>query len=113
MSWTKFAFIAKEKGLDTLYNAMVASDPTIGENYGIRYTINNEIQLEFIKSNEVEIVNYLRTQLNNWGIHLILKEEIIKGEVNAHTSQAKFEKMKERNPELENFRKKFHLDIDI
>jgi len=113
MNWTKFAFIAKEKGLETLHNAMVASDPTLGENYAVNYTINNEIQLGFIKNNETDIVNYLRTELNNWGIHLNLKEEIVKGEVEAHTSQAKFEKMKERNPIIEELRKKFHLDLDI
>ena len=113
MNWTKFAVIAKEKGLETLHNAMVASDPTLGENYAVNYTINNEIQLGFIKNNETDIVNYLRTELNNWGIHLNLKEEIVKGEVEAHTSQAKFEKMKERNPIIEELRKKFHLDLDI
>src|SRR5690554_1161594 len=52
MSWRKYAFKAKEDELGTLYTAMIGRDPEIGENFSIKHTVDNDVQLGFIKTHE-------------------------------------------------------------
>lgn len=112
MSWRKFAFKAKENKIGTLYTAMIARDPVIGENHQIKHTVDNDVQLGFIKAHETELLAYLRKELNNYAIQLILKEEAITDE-RLFSSKDKFDDMAKRNPHLKTLRQKFNLDIDL
>lgn len=111
MNWRKYAYIAKEEGLDTLYSAMIARDPILGENYEVKYILNNKVQFDFVKTNEIEIVSYLRKELNNWGISLTLIEEAVEAS-RPHTSMDKYKEMAEKNPALELLRNRFKLDLE-
>lgn len=111
-NWRKFAYIAKEKNQDTLYNAMVAGDPTIGDNFKINYTLSNEVQLEFIKAHEMDIVGYLRKELKNYGVQLNLREESSEGSTKPFTSSEIYQALAKKNPILEVFRKTFNLDLE-
>ena len=113
MSWRKFAFNAKEDELGTLYTAMIARDPVIGENYEIKHTVDNDVQLGFIKTHETTLVGYLRKELNNWAIQLVIKEEETTAEGKLFSSKDKFDDMAERNPHLKTLRQRFKLDIDL
>ncbi|PKR81085.1 hypothetical protein CW751_05745 [Brumimicrobium salinarum] len=112
MSWRKFAFKAKEEGIGTLYTAMIAHDPVLTENFTVNHTVDNDVQLGFIKSHETNLVSYLRKELNNYAIQLTIKEEASESG-KLYSSKAKFEDMAERNPHLKTLRQKFKLDIDI
>jgi DNA polymerase-3 subunit gamma/tau len=112
MSWRKFAFKAKEDGIGTLYTAMIARDPVIGENFEVKHTVDNDVQLGFIKTHETNLVGYLRKELNNYSIQLTIKEETA-AEGKLFSSKDKFDDMAERNPHLKTLRQKFKLDIDL
>jgi len=112
MSWRKFAFKAKEDEIGTLYTAMIARDPVIGENFQVKHTVDNDVQLGFIKAHETNLVGYLRKELNNYSIQLTIKEETA-AEGKLFSSKDKFDDMAERNPHLKTLRQKFKLDIDL
>lgn len=113
MSWRKFAFKAKEDELGTLYTAMIGRDPVIGENYEVKHTVDNDVQLGFIKTHETTLLGYLRKELNNWAIQLTLKEETLAEGGKLFSSKDKFDDMAERNPHLKTLRQRFKLDIDL
>ncbi|WP_299200995.1 hypothetical protein [Brumimicrobium sp.] len=112
MSWRKYAFKAKEDELGTLYTAMIGRDPEIGENFSIKHTVDNDVQLGFIKTHETNLVGYLRKELNNYSIQLTVKEETA-ADGKLFSSKDKFEDMAERNPHLKTLRQRFKLDIDF
>ena len=57
------------------------------------------------------LLNYLRSELNNYEIDLSI--EVIEGEINryAYTPREKYEKLREKNPLLDSLRKEFDLDV--
>lgn len=111
MSWRKFAFKAKENNQETLHFAMVGRDPILKTNFEIEYTIANEIQLGFIKTHKIDLINFLKRELNNKEIKLTLKIDTIES-IKPATSRDKFKEMTKRNPDLDNLRKRFKLDFD-
>lgn len=111
MNWIKFAFEAKDRKENTLYNAMKANDPTLGSNYEVIYTISNEVQYNFIDNHKIDLVNFLRKELNNYSLSLTLRIEATKDE-QLFSSKDKFKDMAERNVHLKQLRDRFGLDID-
>lgn len=111
MNWRKFAFKAKDENLKTLHAAMVDRDPVLKPDFEIHYTVANDIQLEFIETHKTELVQFLRSQLKNKAIQLILKIETIAA-VKPATSKDKFQEMAKRNPNLKDLRNRFKLDFD-
>ena len=112
MNWLKYAHIAKKDNINTLYNAMKASDPSLKNNYEVVFTVKNNVQKQFIETHNVQIVGFLKKELRNHKIHLTLKEESSE-EDQLFTSKGKFDDMVKRNPKLENLRNRFDLDLDL
>ena len=77
------------------------------------------IQLEFPnKTNKVEVerdrynlLGYIRKELNNFDIDIAITVNEEKEKQYYYTPREKFEKLKEKNPNLDLLRKTFDLDI--
>lgn len=113
MNWRKFAYKARENGIGTLYTAMTNRDPIQVEGYKFKHIVNNEVQLDFISSHLIDILSFLRKELNNYSIELEIVEEEHEGGGKPFTSEDKYLDMKKRNPHLESLRKTFKLDVDL
>lgn len=112
MNWRKFAFKAKKDGMGTLYTAMTTRDPGVSEGHKISYTVENSVQLDFIESRKIELLDFLRTELNNGKLELEINVEAT-AKHGLFTSKEKYSDMAKRNPLLENLRNKFNLDLDL
>lgn len=114
MAWRKYAYIAKEKGLDTLYSALIGTDPTLHDNYTIKHQVSNDVQKTFVDTHETDILTYLRKTLQNYEISLICEvgtENSDKKQL--YSGQDKFKDMVERNPHLKTLQQRFKLDIEF
>ena len=71
-----------------------------------------KLQEDLLHTEKVELLNFLRSELKNFGIDLQTKllEQIQKKRL--YTSNEKYLHMLEKNPNLEEFRKRFNLDLD-
>jgi hypothetical protein len=106
--WRKFAYSVKLKDLD-LYSTLTVNEPVLKEGFLIQLAIFNQAQAVDVNNKKVELLNYLREQLNNTKIDLELvidKEAETKG---VYTIKDKYEKLVEINPAVDVFRKKFDL----
>jgi DNA polymerase-3 subunit gamma/tau len=106
--WRKFAYSVKLKDLD-LYSTLTVNEPVLKEGFLIQLAIFNKAQAVDVNNKKVELLNYLREQLNNTKIDLELvidKEAETKG---VYTIKDKYEKLVELNPAVDVFRKKFDL----
>lgn len=114
MAWRKYAYIAKDKGLDTLFSALTVGDPLLEDNYTIKLFVSNEVQKNFVDTNETDLLTYLRQSLNNYAISLSVEVGSESSEKKQlYSGQDKFKDMAERNPHLKTLQQRFKLDIEF
>lgn len=108
--WKKYIAILNKQGDKMLASILLSSEPILEETT-IHLTYPNAMMLEEVKKSQKHILNYLRSKLNNYQISLklILNEEEEKKY--AYTPEEKYNKLREINPEVDDFRKAFHLDL--
>ena len=110
--WNAFSYQLKVKGRQGLYITLTKRKPTLKENFILEFTIDNEIQKIELEEERSNLLIFLRTELNNYGIQLkvLLSQE--DNSVKHLSSKDKFMKMAEKNPALHDLREKLNLDIE-
>ena len=78
MLWRKYAFVIKEKGLETFYNALIKRFPKKINDFNYQFELDNKIQVEYIRVHLDEFHQYLRKQLNNYSIMIELIVSLMK-----------------------------------
>lgn len=111
--WTGYAAKMKAEGKINIFTIMTSNPPRLLSNYLIELDIENKLQEDLLNGEKVGLLNYLRTELNNYSIDLQTKllEQIQKKRL--YTSQEKYQYMLEKNPKLDDFKKRFNLDLDF
>ena len=110
--WARFCHETKKAGKDSLYATLVKRKPKLGDNHSIELIIDNKVQEDYIGSIKPDLMEFLRTELNNYSIQLNLKIEVDTEEKSLYTGKEKFEKMMEKNPHLKTLQNKLKLLID-
>jgi DNA polymerase III subunit gamma/tau len=110
--WNAFSYQLKEKGRQGLYITLTKRKPTLKENFILEFTIDSEIQKIELEEERSNLLTFIRTELNNYGIQLkvLLNQE--DNSVKHLSSKDKFMKMAEKNPALHDLREKLNLDIE-
>lgn len=110
--WNEYAAKMKNEGKINVFTIMTSYPPRLLPDYVIELDIENKIQEDLLHNEKVELLNFLRTELKNFGVELQTKllEQIQKKRL--YTSNEKYQHMLEKNPNLEEFRKRFNLDLD-
>lgn len=113
MHWRRFAFEMKTKGKETFYNAMIKRDPKQQEINEFALLVDNQIQIDYIKPQLSELVDYMRSELNNYQIEIKIEltnkpEEQLKFQ----TGKDKFAALARKNPNLHALKSTFNLDIE-
>jgi len=108
--WKKYIAILDKQGDKMLSSILLSSEPVLQETV-LHLTYPNAMMLEEVKKSQAHILNYLRSKLKNYQIsfNLILNEEDEKKYV--YTPEEKYNKLREINPIVDDFRKAFHLDL--
>ncbi|MEI7508951.1 MAG: DNA polymerase III subunit gamma/tau [Flavobacterium sp.] len=108
--WYKYAQRLNDKGQMIMESLLRISDPKL-EGTKIIYVLPNEgSKIDFEKA-KPEILGYLRGHLHNHDISIdVIVNESMKSKI-AFTTQDKFNRLKEINPNLEELRRLFDLEI--
>lgn len=112
--WKMYSEEANANGKIQLFTTMNSYTPTIQQNYQIEWMIDNPAQQEMFQEERVELVNFMRKSLNNYLVNVYVKmnENVSSGEV-AYTNKEKYQKMVEKNPGLDDFRKQLGLELEL
>lgn len=114
MAWRKFAYRAKEEGLDTLFTALTCNDPLLIDDHQIKHEVENDVQKSFLAKNELKLMGFLRKELENFEIELSYDVGNTNSEnKNLYSGKEKYKDMAERNPHLQTFLQRFKLDIEF
>jgi DNA polymerase III subunit gamma/tau len=111
-SWNSYAEKIKKDGKINIFTIMTAYPPVLLENYIIELPIENKIQEDLLSTEKVDLLNYLRVQLKNFSIDLHTKQMEQTQKKRLYTSSEKYDHMLQKNPVLEQFKRKFNLDLD-
>ena len=112
--WRQYAYLAKDKGMETYYNALVKRDPIFESNEKIKIVVDNQIQVDVIRAELNELITFLREKLNNHFIEIQIElSEAPEEEVKFLNGKDKFDALAKKNPKLHTLKKLFNLDIEF
>lgn len=109
--WNQYAEKIRNEGKINIFTIMTTHPPTLADGFNIELVIENKIQEELLGTEKVDLLNFMRTQLRNFGIELITKMAGPDSKKRLYTSAEKYQHMVEKNPKLEEFKQRFNLDL--
>ena len=110
--WNAYAEKIKKEGKINIFTIMTANPPVLLDNFLIELLIENKIQEDLLSSEKVDLLNYLRVEMKNFSIDLQTKYMEQTQKKRLYTSSDKYQHMLEKNPNLEEFKRRFNLDLD-
>lgn len=110
-SWNAYQQKLIKLGQKSLAACMSSDTPKLVEEFTIGLTLPNDLMRTQLESGKPALVRFLREELNNYGILLNINVNETVAKKFAYTPQEKFNKLKEKNPLLEELKKKFGLDL--
>jgi DNA polymerase-3 subunit gamma/tau len=95
----------------TIFSALNTHLPTIIDELTIEIGVDNLIQKDQIQEQKPQILSFLRQNLNNYAVNFIISIKEIKKQQKAYLPAEKFQKMMEKNPDIEKLKNDLDLDL--
>ncbi len=109
-AWKQYITDLQNKGKKDIASIIDADTPRV-EGFKIFITLPNSMMKSKLKAHQPKLLKFLRNKLNNYSIDIEVDVNEIVEKKFAYTPQERYEKLKEKNPMLEDFRKMFGLDL--
>ncbi len=110
--WNAYSDKVKEEGKINVYTLLSTSEPLLQDDDVILVHVEHKLQEGLLQDEMIELLNYIRPRLKNFNISIKTKQ-VTRAVVNRlYTSAEKYQYLVEKNPKLEELRKKFNLDIN-
>jgi DNA polymerase-3 subunit gamma/tau len=110
--WNDYAEKIKKEGKINIFTIITANTPVLLDDFIIELLIENKIQEDLLSSEKVDLLNYLRVEMKNFSIDLQTRYMEQTQKKRLYTSSDKYQHMLEKNPNLEEFKRRFNLDLD-
>jgi DNA polymerase-3 subunit gamma/tau len=111
--WLRYSTLQKTNGKPNYSVTLGGRKPRLLEDTTLEFTVDNLTQAEFINNDKLELLGYLRKELQNYDIQLHVTVVKNDNERKVYTPQDKFKRMAEKNPALSKLRQQFDLDVDF
>jgi len=110
--WKLFVNEIEAKGQFNLASILSIDQPTLAEDgVTVKLTFPNATNKVEVERQSFDLMSYLRKSLNNYDINLDITVDEVMEKKYAYTPIEKYEKLKEKNPNIELLRKAFDLDV--
>lgn len=109
--WSDFAKQLDEKGRKILASTLQTDVPRLKNEHTIWIELPNSTMKKEVEQEQSLLLDYLKQRLKNHSItlHITVNEEVAKKY--AFTSEEKYQKLKDKNPNIDLLRKTFDLDF--
>lgn len=111
MLWKEYTQKVKEENKINFYTILTTNDPVLTKPNEITVLITNMAQESILQNELVDFLNFLRTRLKNFDVGIVTKKVENKIENRLYTPMEKYHYLVEKNPKLEDLRKRFNLDL--
>ena len=109
--WAEFVDYVDAKGQKILASNLNADTPKLKDNFVISIELPNDTMKKEIERENFELMEFLRTKLDNHFIRLEISVNEAVAKKFAFTPEEKYEKLREKNPAIDLLRKEFDLDL--
>ena len=109
--WKKFTEIITVNGERNMVALLQLGIPRLKNKVEIHYVVPNDTNRVELEKNSNELMGYLRDQLSNDALTLKLYLELNETKKFIYTNEEKYKTLSEKNPNLEQFKKKFNLEF--
>nr|WP_294870239.1 DNA polymerase III subunit gamma/tau [uncultured Pedobacter sp.] len=110
--WTQYANRAKDDGKINIYTLLSSSDPILDSPEEITVHVEHKLQEGLLQEEMIDFLNFLRPSLKNFNVTIKAKQ-VARTVVNRlYTNTEKYQYLIEKNPKLEEMRKRFNLDVN-
>lgn len=111
--WNMFADKMKTEGKKSFHAALTKNKPVLKPNFIIEMMVDNKVQEENLIKEKPILLDYLKSQLNNYvlQVNATVTEQV--KEVHLYTDKEKFKEMLKQNPDLLYLKEKFNLDFEF
>ena len=107
----KFTEIIAVNGERNMVALLQLGIPRLKNKVEIHYAVPNDTNRVELEKNSNELMGYLRDQLSNDALTLKLYLELNETKKFIYTNEEKYKTLSEKNPNLEQFKKKFNLEF--
>ncbi len=111
-AWNDYAEGIRETDR-SLYTTLTKNPPELLEDHQVALLVDNQVQIRRLDKNKRELLAYLRETLQNDHIDIVPRIDEKGENKKVYTDREKFNYMAELNPTLEEFKKRFNLDIEF
>jgi DNA polymerase III subunit gamma/tau len=111
--WSKYASELKAKGKEFYGIALQSKKPKLIGYEMIEFSINSKTLEETINEDKMNLLGYLRRELNNYSIQLTLVMTASDERNSLYTANDRYKRLAEKNPIMNRFRQAFDLDIEF
>ncbi len=109
--WDEYADKLKNES-PHLYSTLKSSRPALMEDWIIGFTLDNKVLEDELALRKTEMMEFLRTHLNNFRIQLQTSVAETQKNLKPYTDKEKFELMADKNPALRTLREELDLEIE-
>lgn len=109
--WAQYTQKAKNENKIHLYTLLSSYPPEV-DGHIITVSIENGALEATLSEEKIDLLNFLRPALKNFDTDLLVKRVAAKETKRLYTNKDKYAHMVEKNPQLEEFRRRFNLDIN-
>ncbi len=110
-SWKRYADKVNALGKLNFYSTLTSYKPKLKENFMLEFTLDNKVQEDELNREKLELLGHLRRELQNMEIQLSTVINKNESEKRPYTNLEKFKHMLALNPNMENLRKQFDLEV--
>jgi len=110
--WNKYVQILKAADKINLFTILNNFAPTLLSPVLIEISVESKTQEQFVQQESVELMNFLRNELQNFAIDITFKQVERKLENRLYGNREKYDYLVNKNPKLEDLRRRFNLDIN-
>ncbi|RYD80403.1 MAG: DNA polymerase III subunit gamma/tau [Sphingobacteriales bacterium] len=110
--WNNYIQILKTADKINLYTILNNFAPALLNREVIEISIESKTQEQFVQKESVELLNYLRNELQNFGIEVTYKQMERKIENRLYGNREKYDYLVNKNPKLDELRRRFNLDVN-
>ncbi|WP_231462265.1 DNA polymerase III subunit gamma/tau [Pedobacter sp. Leaf132] len=110
--WNAYIQILKASDKINLFTILNNFAPTLLSPVLIEITVESKTQEQFVVQESVELMNYLRKELQNFAVDISFKQMERKLENRLYGNREKYDYLLNKNPKLEELRRRFNLDVN-
>ena len=110
--WNSYANRMKHEGKTNLHTTLTKYNPELKPDCTIVIQIDNSVQEEVLSTEKMELLDFLRKELNNFSIQIETSLADSESGTALYTTRDKFEKIASRNPSLNKLKDSLGLDLD-